>query len=156
MGKTVRGPMGPPGPPGPPGGSYYSSETSSTSCASPNLRNAEPLACPASVTSFDLLPTASVEAGTLVYLRDENKLVLKTASTWVELQVSDKMRRSEVINHSFLFFLRRNLDRFTHRKNRQPRPNLRFLGWKKRQRGKALPIPLVGDRRLRPRDTTIK
>ena len=96
MGKTVRGPMGPigpPGPPGPPADSSFSSysEVCNQSPLSQNLDAgwAKPLACPISVLSHRLGEgEAALEAGSLIYLQDENKLVLKTSSQWVELQVS--------------------------------------------------------------------
>ena len=97
MGKTVRGPIGPPGNPGPPGppglpGDSGDSEGRGELCRQPpNLVMdgglIQPLACPMSAPSRQLLERSYFEAGSLIYLQDENKLVLKTSSKWVELQV---------------------------------------------------------------------
>ena len=97
MGKTVRGPIGPPGNPGPPGppglpGDSGGSEGRGELCRQPpNLVMdgglIQPLACPMSAPSRQLLERSYFEAGSLIYLQDENKLVLKTSSKWVELQV---------------------------------------------------------------------
>ena len=98
MGKTVRGPIGPPGVPGPPGApglpgdSGYSEGRGELCRQSPNSVMdgglIQPLACPMSAPSRQLLERSYFEAGSLIYLQDENKLVLKTSSKWVELKVS--------------------------------------------------------------------
>jgi len=96
MGKTVRGPIGPPGVPGPPGApglpgdSGYSEGRGELCRQSPNSVMdgglIQPLACPMSAPSRQLLERSYFEAGSLIYLQDENKLVLKTSSKWVELK----------------------------------------------------------------------
>lgn len=79
MGKTVRGPigpegpMGPPGPPGSPGVSSYSTSS--------------PVPCPMVVPSREMIESRPFEAGSLVFLKKEEKLVLRTSDAWYELKV---------------------------------------------------------------------
>ena len=84
MGKTVRGPMGPPGSRGPPGEPCDSSNDWSA------LKNDDgrPLNCPVSVSSRRQIERNHYEIGSLVFVREENIMVLKTSENWLELQVT--------------------------------------------------------------------
>ena len=100
MGKTVRGPMGPPGPPGPPGQQGYpgppgapgyggndgrpSSQIDWSKC-----NNAKRiLGCTITVPSFDVVNTMAFEAGSLIFVKDKNRLLVKTSESWLALKVS--------------------------------------------------------------------
>ena len=89
MGKTVRGPigpegpMGPPGPPGPPG---LPGSTDVLTCGSPG----ETLSCPLLVQSQEVIESRPFEAGSLIFLKKEEKLVLRTSDSWFELKARPK------------------------------------------------------------------
>lgn len=108
MGKTVRGPIGPPGPSGPSGppGLPRSSDGICRSVNHANV-NIRPLTCPLSVPTRQAIETTFFEAGSLIYLQEESKLVLKTSSAgWVELQVSLLMILTEAPPSIFFFWAR--------------------------------------------------
>ena len=114
MGKTVRGPIGPPGVPGPPGppglpGDSGYSEGRGELCRQSHNSVMDggliqPLACPMSAPSRQLIERSYFEPGSLIYLEDENKLVLKTSSHWVELKVVCDGCSSGTLLIIFLFF----------------------------------------------------
>ena len=104
MGKTVRGPMGPPGPPGPPGQPGYPGPPGpagyggkdggpSSSGDGSKCNNAKRIlgsnTCTITVSSFDVVNTMAFEAGSLIFVKDQNKLLLKTSESWLALQVSN-------------------------------------------------------------------
>ena len=76
------------GPPGPPG---IRSSSSSCHLQRRHYNGLDSGDCPFSVESQSKLLESShdtlIEAGTLVFLKEENKMVLKTSEGWLELQV---------------------------------------------------------------------
>ena len=92
MGKTVRGPMGPPGPPGPPRQPGYPGPPGTGDGSKCN--NAKRIlgsnTCTITVSSFDVVNTMAFEAGSLIFVKDQNKLLLKTSDSWLALQVSNE------------------------------------------------------------------
>lgn len=81
--------LGPPGPPGMPGPQGSGHGGGRSSC--PQRRHYSGLEsgkCPFLAESRRRLEShALIEEGTLVFLKEENKMVLKTSEGWVELQV---------------------------------------------------------------------
>ena len=104
MGKTVRGPKGPPGPPGPPGrpgysgppgppGSSQGDEDPSFSFGIDKCNDKNKLtgstSCPLTVRSYEAVNNMAFEIGSLIFVKDQNKLLLKTSESWLALQVSE-------------------------------------------------------------------
>ena len=105
--------LGPPGPPGMPGPQGSGHGGGRSSC--PQRRHYSGLEsgkCPFLAESRRRLEShALIEEGTLVFLKEENKMVLKTSEGWVELQVWDffppsflHLRLHHWENRSFITF----------------------------------------------------
>ena len=105
MGKTVRGPMGPPGPPGrpgypgppgPPGSSQDDGRPSlsfGVDKCNDNNKITRSTSCLLTVPSYEAVNNIAFETGTLIFVKDQNKLLLKTSESWLALQVSECLRR---------------------------------------------------------------
>jgi len=80
--------MGPPGPPGPPG--LPGSPSSSQGLLCRSNHPGEALSCPLLVQSLEVIESRPFEAGSLIFLKKEEKLVLRTSDSWFELKVRPK------------------------------------------------------------------